>query len=104
MRFIRSSTVERLYQHILKRNPTQSEIKQFKRDYAQNPKLPDRIGSMIDSKEFEIMIMPEIVRKSSENFIGENFFFLVLKTHYFTGRSRIFCRDRNVFFTTAILI
>ena len=45
-------------------------------DHAKNPNLPGRISSMVDSKEFEIMVMPELVRRASEEYADKKIFFL----------------------------
>jgi hypothetical protein len=76
LRFIRPKIVKDLYGNILKRPPSDEEIAQFMLDHAKSPNLPGRIRSMIDSKEFEIMIMPELVRRASEEYGDKKIFFL----------------------------
>jgi hypothetical protein len=76
MRFLKPETVRRIYRGVLKRNPAQSEISSFALDFARNPDMQERLSSMIYSKEFQLMVMPDLVRSASENFTGQKIFFL----------------------------
>jgi len=73
---LKSRFVSELYRQILRRNPNPGEISRFILDTAVGNDLPVRIGSMINSREFEIMILPELVRKATEEYQGGNVFFL----------------------------
>jgi hypothetical protein len=76
MRFLKPKTVRGFYRGVLKRNPTRSEISNFALNFARNPDLEVQLSSMIYSREFQLMVMPDLVRLASENFTGRKIFFL----------------------------
>jgi len=76
MRFLRPQTIRKLYRGVLKRNPTQAEISRFTLDFARNPDMESRLSAMIYSEEFLVMVMPDLVRAATEDFVGKKVFFL----------------------------
>ena len=76
MRAIKPQFVLELYRQVLRRNASPAEINKFLYEQALRPSLPNRIGAMIGSREFEIMILPELIRKATEDYQGGKVFFL----------------------------
>lgn len=74
---IRPSEVRKLYRGILQRNPFGSrEINSFILDFVRNPNLETRLRAMIYSEEFQLMVLPDLIRAATEEYNGNKTFFI----------------------------